>query len=72
MERDGKPLAVVIHDAALEVDPSLVASVADAVRFAVDTTDLRDRLRASGADASDLPRDHAAFLFGHIAASSAG
>ncbi|HTE65935.1 MAG TPA: adenylate/guanylate cyclase domain-containing protein, partial [Candidatus Binatia bacterium] len=70
MERDGQPLAVVVHDAALAVDPALVASVADAVRFAVDTTDLRDRLRASGGDVSDLPRGQVAFLFGDVEGST--
>ncbi|MEP7040088.1 MAG: adenylate/guanylate cyclase domain-containing protein [Chloroflexota bacterium] len=70
LERDGRPLAAVIHDAALGVDPALVTAVADAVRFAVDTTDLQDRLRASGGDASSLPRGTVAFLFGDLEGST--
>lgn len=70
MERDGQPLAVVVHDAALSVDPALVASVADAVRFAVDTTELRDRLEARGGDVSSLPRGEVTFLFGDVEGST--
>ena len=70
LERDGQPLAAVIHDATLEVDPTLVKTLADSVRFAVDTTDLRDRLRASGGDASALPRGEVTFLFGDLEGST--
>ena len=70
LERDGKPLAAVVHDAALQVDPALVKTLADSVRFAFDATDLRDRLRASGGDASALPRGEVAFLFGDLEGST--
>lgn len=70
IERDGLPLAVVVHDAALAVDPALVASVADAVRFAVDTTDMRDRLHSMGGDVANLPRGEVAFLFGDVEGST--
>src|SRR4051794_23111242 len=70
LERDGQPLAAVVHDAALEVDPGLVRTVAEAVRFAFDTTDLRDRLRASGGDVGDLPLGEVAFLFGDLEGST--
>jgi class 3 adenylate cyclase len=70
LERDGQPLAAVIHDATLAVDPTLVKTLADSVRFAVDTTDLRDRLRASGGDASALPRGEVTFLFGDLEGST--
>lgn len=70
LERDGQPLAAVVHDAALAVDPLLVESVADAVRFAVDTTEMSDRLRASGGDVAGLPRGEVAFLFGDIEGST--
>jgi class 3 adenylate cyclase len=70
LERDGKPLAAVIHDATLEVDPTLLRTLADSVRFAVDTTDLRDRLRATGGDASALPRGEVTFLFGDLEGST--
>jgi class 3 adenylate cyclase len=70
LERDGQPLAAVVHDATLDVDPALVRAIADSVRFAVDTTDLRDRLRASGGDASALPRGEVTFLFGDLEGST--
>ena len=70
LERDGQPLAAVVHDATLDVDPALVRTIADSVRFAVDTTDLRDRLRATGGDASALPRGEVTFLFGDLEGST--
>ena len=70
LERDGQPLAAVIHDATLDVDPALVRAIVDSVRFAVDTTDLRDRLRATGGDASALPRGEVTFLFGDLEGST--
>jgi class 3 adenylate cyclase len=70
LERDGQPLAAVVHDATLDVDPALVRPIADSVRFAVDTTDLHDRLRATGGDASTLPRGEVTFLFGDLEGST--
>ena len=70
LERDGQPLAAIVHDATLEIDPALVRTVADAVRFALDTTDLRDRLRASGGDVTNLPRGDVTFLFGDLEGST--
>ena len=70
LEREGQPLAAVIHDAALEVDPVLVETVADAVRFSVDATDIRDQLRARGGDVEALPRGEVAFLFGDLEGST--
>jgi class 3 adenylate cyclase len=70
LERDGEPLAAVIHDATLEVAPALIKTLADSVRFAVDTTDLRDRLRATGGDVSALPRGEVTFLFGDLEGST--
>lgn len=70
LEREGQPLAAIVHDAALEVDPVLVRTVSDAVRFAIDTTELRDRLRASGGDVEGLPAGDVTFLFGDLEAST--
>jgi class 3 adenylate cyclase/ActR/RegA family two-component response regulator len=63
-------MAVVVHDASLAADPALVASVADAVRFAVDTTEMRDQLHARGGDVAGLPRGEVAFLFGDLEGST--
>jgi len=70
LEREGEPLAAIVHDAALDVDPGLVGTVADAVRFSVEATDLRDELRARGGDAAGLPRGDVTFLFGDLEGST--
>ena len=70
LERDGQPLAAVVHDATLNVDAELVATVADAVRFSVESTELRDQLRARGGDVADLPRGEVTFLFGDLEGST--
>jgi signal transduction histidine kinase len=46
LERDGKPLAVILHDPALAEDPGLVAAVAAAVRLAVDNERLAAEVRS--------------------------
>jgi class 3 adenylate cyclase len=70
LEREGDPLAAVIHDAALEVDPTLVETVADAVRFSVEAADIRNELHARGGDVAGLPRGEVAFLFGDLEGST--
>ena len=70
LERDGQPLAAVVHDATLNVDAELVATVAEAVRFSVESTELRDQLRARGGDVADLPRGEVTFLFGDLEGST--
>ena len=70
LERGGERLGAVVHDAALEVDPAIVRSLADAVQFAFDTTELRDRLRASGGDVDGLPRGEVVSFFGDLEGST--
>jgi len=70
LERDGQPLAAVVHDATLDVDAELVETVADAVRFSVESTELRDQLRARGGDVAGLPRGEVTFLFGDLEGST--
>ena len=41
LERDGQPIAAILHDAALLDDPGLVASVASAMRLAVENERLQ-------------------------------
>ena len=50
LERDGRPLAVILHDPALLDDPGLVASVATAVRLTVENDRLQDEVRAQLAE----------------------
>jgi signal transduction histidine kinase len=46
LERDGQPLAAILHDPALTGDPGLVAAVAAAVRLAVDNERLTAEVQA--------------------------
>jgi signal transduction histidine kinase len=46
LERDGQPLAAILHDPALAEDPGLVAAVAAAVRLAVDNERLAAEVRS--------------------------
>jgi len=46
LERDGEPIAAIIHDAALLDDPGLVASVASAMRLAVENERLQAEVEA--------------------------
>jgi class 3 adenylate cyclase len=71
IERDGRPLAAVVHDPSLADDRSVMAAVTAAVRLALDATELRDELRARGGDATDLPTGEVTFLFGDLEASTA-
>lgn len=50
LEREGRPLAAITHDPALADDPGLVASVASAVRLAVENERLAKEVRAQLAD----------------------
>jgi len=45
LERDDRPVAAILHDPALADDPGLVASVAAAVRLAVDNERLTEEVR---------------------------
>lgn len=46
LEREGEPLAVIVHDTALLDDPGLVDAVAAAARFAVENDRLQAEVRA--------------------------
>ena len=50
LERDGAPLAAILHDPALLDDPGLVASVATAVRMAVENDRLQAEVRTQLAE----------------------
>ena len=50
LERDGVPLAAILHDPALLEDPGLVASVATAVRLTVENDRLQAEVRAQLAE----------------------
>lgn len=46
LERDGQPIAALIHDAALEDDPELVAAAGAAARLAIENERLQADIRA--------------------------
>ena len=46
LERDGEPIAAIVHDAALLNDPGLVASVASAMRLSVENERLQAEVEA--------------------------
>jgi signal transduction histidine kinase len=50
LERDGRPLAAILHDPALAEDPGLVAAVGAAVRLAVDNERLAAEVRSQLAE----------------------
>jgi signal transduction histidine kinase len=50
LERDGRPLAAILHDPALAEDPGLVAAVGSAVRMAVENERLTDAVRSQLAE----------------------
>ena len=70
LERNGKPTAAVLHDAAISDEPSLPDTIRAAVTIALDATELRDELRARGGQAGGLPTGEVTFLFGDIQGST--
>lgn len=70
LEKEGRPLAAVVHDAALLYDPALHATVYRAVRLTLETVELRDELRARGGDSAGLPDGDVTFLFGDVEGST--
>jgi signal transduction histidine kinase len=53
LERDGEPIAAIVHDAALLDDPGLVASVASAMRLAVENERLQAEVEAQLGEVRD-------------------
>jgi class 3 adenylate cyclase len=70
LEKDGQPLAAVIHDAALLYDPALHSTVSRAVQLTLETVELRDELHARGGDTARLPVGDVTFLFGDVEGST--
>ena len=50
LERDGRPIAAILHDPALAEDPGLVAAVGSAVRLAVENDRLTEEVRSQLAE----------------------
>jgi class 3 adenylate cyclase len=70
LERDGKPAAAVLHDAAISDEPSLAETIRAAASMALHATELQDELRARGGQTGGLPTGEVTFLFGDIQGST--
>jgi signal transduction histidine kinase len=51
IERDGEPVAAILHDPALDGDPELLRAAADATLLSLDGVHLEDEIRAARASA---------------------
>jgi class 3 adenylate cyclase len=70
LERQGHPVAAVVHHATLASDSALGDTIRAAAALALDATELRDELRARGGDTSRLPSGEVTFLFADIQGST--
>jgi class 3 adenylate cyclase len=70
LEHDGRPLAAIVHDAALLDEPGLVVAAAAALGMAVQRDHLESSVRAQVADAQRLPHGVVTLLFADIEGSS--
>jgi class 3 adenylate cyclase len=70
IERDGEPIAAVLHDAAIGSDRELMSVVAETVRYTAEVAELRQELVARGGDAAQLPSGNVTFLFGDLERST--
>src|SRR3990172_8223062 len=70
LEHRGRPLAAILHDAALLGEPRLIGAAAAALGMAVERDRLESSLRAQVADARRLPRGQVTLLFADIEGST--
>jgi class 3 adenylate cyclase len=70
LEHDGRPLAAILHDAALLDEPALVVAAAAALGMAVQRDHLESSVRAQVADARRLPHGVVTLLFADIEGST--
>ena len=70
LEHRGRPLAAILHDAALLDEPRLIGAAAAALGMAVERDRLESSLRAQVADARRLPRGQVTLLFADIEGST--
>jgi len=71
LERQGRPMTVLVHDPKILDDPALAATVLDAVRFVVEKDRLHGQIHATSTDASALPTGFVTLLMTDIEASTA-
>src|SRR5438309_2399832 len=71
LERQGRPMTVLVHDPTILDDPALAETVMDAVRFVVENDRLQGEIPATSTDAAALPTGFVTLLMTDIEASTA-
>ena len=70
LERDGEPLAAIIHDPSVLEEPGLLAAASAALRLTLENEDLAGRVRRDAADVRSLPSGRVTFLLTDIEGST--
>jgi class 3 adenylate cyclase len=71
LERQGRPMAAVVHDPAVLADPALAETVLSAVRYVIEKERLLGEVQARSADVATLPTGFVTFLLTDIEGSTA-
>jgi len=71
LERDGRPMTLLLHNAAVLDDPDLAATVQAAVRFVIERERLDGQVRGRASDAATLPTGFVTILLTDIEGSTA-
>src|SRR5262245_23845103 len=71
LERQGRPMTVLVHDPKILDDPALADTVLDAVRFVVEKDRVHGQIQATSTDAAALPTWFVTLLMTDIEASTA-
>jgi class 3 adenylate cyclase len=71
LERQGRPMTVLVHDAAVLDDPDLTQTVLAAVRYVIERDSLQGQIEARSTDAATLPIGFVTFLLTDIEDSTA-
>src|SRR5436190_13899729 len=70
LERQGRPMTVLVHDPTILDDPALAETVLDAVRFVVEKERLHGQIPATSTDAAALPTGFVTLLMTDIEGST--
>jgi class 3 adenylate cyclase len=71
LERQGRPMTALVHDASVLDDPDLAETVRAAVRFVVERERLHGQIQATATDAAALPTGFVALVMSDIEGSTA-
>ena len=71
LERDGRPMTLLLHNAAVLDDPDLADTVQAAVRFVIERERLDGQVRGRAADAATLPTGFVTIVLTDIEGSTA-